>query len=426
MKKIDLFKERIKAFLLRFKGAFRERLKALKIKERVKAFDVKKNKMKLFFVMLALLVVLLIFARSLQNIAKALFKKEEAKAPVVEFEEGLSPIKALKIKKMDFKDTLPVMGNIKGFKEVELKFQTNGIIESINFEEGERIQEGDIIANLVQKDALLKLNYSDIEMKKAKKLFEIGAIDKVKLDQTKLEYDSARSELDKTNIYAVSNGLMGSRVLDVGNFVTPNDRIGVFIDISKVYADFNVIEKDMAKIALKQKVDVFVDAYPNKSFNGKIDRIAPIVEGRSRTQNIKVELDNKDGLLKPGMFTRALIYTYEKKDALVIPTSSLKKQEEQYLVYVVHKEEQKEAQSAEPAKKEKEAPKKAEQPEQPAAAPQELGTIEVRPIKVGYMTQDMVEVEEGLSEEELIVVEVYEEYKDKAKVEIMEVQEGLF
>jgi hypothetical protein len=74
--------------------------------------------------------------------------------------------------------------------------------------------------------------------------------------------------------------------------------------------------------------------------------------------------------------------------------------------------------------KKKEAPKKDE-----AAAmqekPIEYGTIEVRKIKPGYITQDAFEVEEGLKEDESIVSEVQEDFKDKARVEIAEVQEGL-
>ena len=177
---------------------------------------------------------------------------------------------------MDFKDTLPCIGNIKGFKEIDLKFQVAGVIESFNFEEGEKIQEGDIIASLVQKEALLKLKYSEVELNKIQKLFEIGAINKMKMEQTKLEYESSKSELDKTNIYAMSNGLLGARSLDAGSYVTPNDKAGVFVNADKVYAEFNIIEKDVPKVALGQKTEVFADAFPNKSFNGVIDRIAPV------------------------------------------------------------------------------------------------------------------------------------------------------
>jgi len=395
------------------------------------------KKSKRRFLVIALIVVIgaIVLFKTTGNIQKALFKKKpEAmkKGAGITFEEEALPVKVFKLKKTDFKDTLPGIGNIKGFKEIDLKFQVAGVIESLNFEEGEKIQEGDIIASLIQRDALLKLKYSEIEMNKNQKLFEIGAITPMKMEQSKIEYESAKSELDKTNIYAMSNGMLGSKIIDSGSFVTPYDKVGVFVDIDKVYAEFNIIEKDVPKIALGQKVDVFSDSYPNRSFSGIIDRIAPIIEGRSRTESIKVELDNKEGLFKPGMFVRALIATYEKKDDIVIPSSSLKKKENDYLVYLIHKEEPKQEIVKEKIKGKPKAglwplakEKKEEAKPEPKEKPTEFGTIEVRKVKLGYMTQDMVEIVEGLKEDDLIIVEVQEEFKDKARVEIGEVQEGL-
>jgi len=402
-------------------------------------------KKRIFFIAIIAIVVFIVLVRTTSNIRKVLFKKKpaaEKRMPGVTFEEEATPVKVFKVKKTDFKDTLPAIGNIKGFKEIELKFQVAGVIESFNFEEGEKIQEGDIIASLIQRDALLKLKYAEIEMNKNAKLFELGSISQMKLDQSKLEYESAKSDLDKTNIYAPSNGLLGSRLMDVGSYVTPNDsaslKIGMFVDINTVYAEFSIIEKDVPKVTLGQKAEVFVDAYPTKTFSGVIDRISPVIEGRSRTENIKIELENKDGVLKPGMFARTLIATYEKKDVLVIPSSSLKKKENEYIAYLVTKEEPKEEAAPEkkpdvakkqkksfwPFGKKKEAAKPEVKPES-KEKPVEYGTVEVRKLKLGYMTQDLVEVEEGLAEDDMIIVEVQEEFKDKARVEVSEVQEGL-
>jgi membrane fusion protein (multidrug efflux system) len=400
-----------------------------------------KDKKRLVFTLLVLAVSVIIFAKVAGNVTKVLFKKKEAaaKAPGVTFEEEAVPVKVFKIKKTEFKDSLPAIGNIKGFREVDLRFQTSGMIESWNFEEGEKVQEGDIIVSLIQHDQLLKLKYAEVELKKNQKLYDIGAITTMKLDQAKLEYESAKSDLDKTNIYAMNNGYLASKDMDVGSYVNTGteDHIGTFVSIDKVFAEFAVIEKDIPKVALGQKADVFVDTYPTKAFNGTVDRIAPIVEGKSRTQNITVEIDNKDNMLKPGMFVRALVYTYEKKDVIVVPASALKKKEAEYFAYVVHKEEPKKEEESDKSKekkswwpfgaKKKEAQKaegaqgKAETKEK---AP-EYGTVEIRKLKLGYMTQDLVEVEEGLQEDELVIVEIQEELKDKARVEIMEVQEGL-
>lgn len=347
-----------------------------------------------------------------EGIRKKLFKeKMEEKMPKIEMAQDAIPVKVYEAKRMNFKDTLPVMGNIKGVKEVELKFETNGILESFNFEEGERIQEGDIIANLNQRDALLKLKYAELEVEKSKKLYDAGGIGRIKLEQAKLEYESAKSDFEKTNIYAVSDGILGSRDADVGTYIniTSNNNIGTFVDISDVYAEFNVIERDTPKLRLGQDSDILIDAYPNKSFKGTVDSISPIVEGRTRTQTVKIELENPDLKLKPGMFTRALISTYESDDALTIPTSAFKKKDADYFVYVVHKDEALEAPG-----------------EEGAEGALETGRVEIRKVGIGYLTQDVAEIAKGLGEGELIVVEAFQEFKDKDAVEISEVQESLF
>ncbi len=376
-----------------------------------KKLDLKKIKFKKNYIpaMIIVLIAGIILARTLGNIQRALFKKVPEKgASELQVVGEAVPVKVYKVKRMNFKDTLPVMGNIKGFKEIELKFETSGVLESFNFEEGERIQEGDIIANLNQKDALLKLKYAELEVEKAKKLHKAGGIDRIKLEQAKLEYESAKSDFEKTNIYAVTDGILGSRDMDPGAYVTPNEEIGVFVDISDVYAEFNVIERDSPKLKLGHKCEVFVDAYPNKAFKGTVDSISPIVEGRTRTQNIKIELKNPKMQLKPGMFVRALVSTYENENALIIPTSAFKKKDADYFVYLVHKN------------------KVTAETEEEKESVLEKGVVEVKKVSIEYLTQDAAEIAEGLKEGDLIIVEAFQEFKDKEKVEIAEVQETIF
>jgi len=368
----------------------------------------KKLKKKHIVIMAVVLLVGILLIRTIGNIQKAIFKKDAAKK-MSEFELAgeTIPVKVYKVKEMSFQDTLPVMGSIKGFKEIDLKFETNGIIESFNFEEGERIEEGDIIANLNQRDAILKLKYAELESEKNKKLYDAGGLNRIKLEQSNLEYESAKSDFEKTNIYAVSDGILGSRDMDPGAYATPNDKIGVFVDIADVYAEFKVIEKDAPKLKLGQKAEVFVDAYPSKIFKGVVDSVSPIIEGRTRTQNIKVELKNPDFDLKPGMFTRALIATYKNDSALIIPTAAFKKKDADYFVYLVHKTEAPEAEDGlEPIL--------------------EKGVVEVRKVEIAYLTQDAAEISKGLKGGDLVIAEAFQEFKDKDKVEINEVQENLY
>ncbi|MFQ5952785.1 MAG: efflux RND transporter periplasmic adaptor subunit [Candidatus Omnitrophota bacterium] len=372
---------------------------------KLKEIDRTKIKKNFIWILLGILIFVMILTRTVGKIKQVFFKVKEVKK-MVEFLETI-PVKVYKVKKMDFKDTLPVLGRIEGFREVDLKFDSKGVLESFNFEEGERILEGDIIASLDQKDALLKLKYAAIELEKIQKLYDLGGLDKIALEQKKLEYESAKRDLEKTNIYAPSDGYLGSKEKDVGSYITPQDKVGIFVDFGEVYAAFDVIEEDSPKIELGQNTEIYLDAYPGAAYSGTIDMVSPMIEGRTRTQKVRVELDNEENKLKPGMFARAIISTYEKRDALMIPAASFKKKGQQYFIYVVHRD--------------TEVAAEAEEEEI-----SESGTVEEREIEIEYLTYDMAEVAKGLKEGELIIRELHQEFKDKDKVEITEVQETIF
>lgn len=364
------------------------------------------------------------------------YKKTKKQPLEASLEQPPMPVKVYKTAKVSFRDTLPSLGTIKGFREFDLKFPVAGVLEYINFREGEKVTQGDIIASLDQKEPLLKLEYSRIELEKQKKLFELGSIIEVKYKQSQLEYQSAKVELEKTNLVAVSDGYVGSIDVDKGSFVTPQDRIGTFVDLKDVYVEFGVIEKEIAKVKEGQNVEVSVESYADQVFKGQVESVSPVVEGRTRTVRVRGKISNPDERLKPGMFGRVNVLVYEKEQALVVPSSSFKKKEDQYFVYVVHPEEtvSEPAEEAEPRRsffgrksKDKKKTLRSKETEPPLEEAQNaVGTIEIRPIEVSYATPDAIEIKEGLDEGDLVVVDIEQELQDKTKVEITETQEGIF
>lgn len=345
-------------------------------------------------------------------------KKAKKDLPKQEIEQPPLPVKVYKVARVNFRDTLPSLGTIKGFREYDLKFPIAGTIEYVNFREGEKITQGDIIASLDQKEALLKLEYAKIEYEKMKKLLELGSVVEAKFKQSQIEYQSAKSELDKTNLVAFSDGYIGGLSSEKGANVTPQDKVATFVDFKDIFAEFGVIEKELPKLKEGQNIELSLDSFPDEIFKGQIDSLSPIVEGRSRTMKVRGKIANPDEKIKPGMFGRVAVLVYEKEDALVIPSSSFKKKEDQYYVYVVHPDE-----SGEPKEEGGEGISY-----ETGAAPAEstLGTIEIRNIEVAYATPDSIEIKEGLEEGEIVAVDVEQELEDKAKVEITETQEGIF
>lgn len=361
-------------------------------------------------------------------LAQGLFvKKEREIKPTLESKLGeasaakdkIVPVKAFKVSRFNYEDSLNVLGTIKGAMEFKLSFEVPGVISSVNYREGERYEEGALLISLRQDDILLRLKRAQAEMNKSEtqvqimtdkvneheKLFAMGAIPKQTLDKVKLELDGAKFEteaarlevkaneamLEKSNLYAPSAGMIGELKVEEGETVTQNTLLGTHIMTEYVYAEFGIVERDVNKIALGQKARVFIDAYPDKTFEGVIENVAPVVGGTSRTATAKVRIENTERLLLPGMFSRIRILLYSKKNTLVVPTDSLQGGEGDQFVFVVHTEE---------------------------------GVAEKRALTIGYTRPDYSQVDAGISEGELVAVSGLEKLEDGSKIKLLETQEA--
>lgn len=341
-------------------------------------------------------------------------------------------VKTLKVKRINFQDVLPVMGTVKGKTEIELKFEINGVIKNIYFHEGEKIKKGDLIACLNPTDAQLKVTYAKNKFNSAQaaynsaqkklevhqKLYEAGAIIKSKLEEVQLECESAKfqaetaknetelaeNELNKTFMHATKDGVMGPRDAEEGEFVTPQDKVGSLLEVSEVFVEVGVVERDINKIKLGQTAKVYVDAYPNVNFEGVVDKIFPVVEGKSRTLTVKIKVPNPEGLLLPGMFSRAEILVVNLKNAMILPSTTL-----------VHAGEGITLAPVIPT----ETLIKGEDETQ-------AGVVHLTRVNLGYITSDYAEVTEGLNPDDLVVTEAQGELKDNAQVRIIGTEELSF
>ena len=351
--------------------------------------------------------------------------------PAAPEEPILPQVRTLKLKSMDFKDILPVMGTIKGVTEIPLKFEINGVIQKINFREGEKIKSGDLIATIDSRDVELKVAYAKAKFNAAqaaynsvqkqleihRKLYEAGAIIKSKMEQIELEVESARyqlettrseeelasNELRKTFLYASKDGVMGVRDAEEGEFVTPQDKVATIYEITDVYVEVGVVERDIEKIKLGQKASIFVDAYPAVNFQGTVAYIFPIVEGKSRTLTVKIKVPNPNSLLLPGMFARAELNIVELPSALMIPASALISSNNLTLLSII------------PARTIK-----------GATEDEQTGIAQIVKVKVGYLSSDYAQILEGAGENDLVILEVQGELKENAPVKIVGTEELSF
>jgi len=328
------------------------------------------------------------------------------------------PVKGFIVAQHDFDDYHNNFGTLKGGLEFKLSSEIPGTVDAINYKEGEKYRKGALLISLNQDDIMLRLKRSEAKLNQSlanenivqnrfdehKKLFEIGAIPETTLKKAELEYQAARYEregvefivrqdegfLEKSNIYAPSDGMIGELNVEEGEAITSNTLLGTHLLIEYVRAEFGVIEQEVNSISRGQTAFVEVDAYPNKQFHGVVDRISPIVTGTSRTANTEIRIANAEGLLLPGMSARINILLYSKKNAIIVPTEAVIDQDDVKSVFVIN---------------------------------EDTSTVEQRVIEVEYTQSDYSVVSAGLEKDELIALDALDKLSPEAKIDIIEKRE---
>jgi membrane fusion protein (multidrug efflux system) len=215
-------------------------------------------------------------------------------------------------------------------------------------EEGQHVKAGQVLVRLDADRARLQAAQSAAQVRKleanyqrARQLAAQQMVSANDLDQLKYDLANARAvnnmanlELSYTNVVAPISGVIASRSIKPGNFVQINTPIFRIVDDSRLELTLNVPEREIATLKAGQPVNLQVDALPGKSFEGKVDRVAPVVDSGSGTFRVICTFAG-GGALQPGMFGRIRIDYDKRANALVIPRTALLDDQGTPAVYVV-------------------------------------------------------------------------------------------
>ncbi len=287
-----------------------------------------------------------------------------------------------------FQDVLSNVGTIKGGSEIELRFQTEGNIRAINYHDGDAVRAGAVIAQLDQTQSSIKLDRAKQEYYRYEKLYALGGVSKDRLEEARGQLDFAQSEINKTILRANQDGIFGGKDASVGEFVTPQKKIGTMVSINSVVVSIGVIEKEIDKIFPGQRVIATVETYPNVEFKGKVETISPLIEGGAKTVEIQARIPNDGKLLLPGMFARTRIVVYEADSVMSVPNDAVEKTANGYQIYVVGAD----------------------------------NKAEARPVEVSYVSLVNSVISKGLQPGEKVIIQKPQDLKAGTPVKVADVE----
>jgi RND family efflux transporter MFP subunit len=138
-----------------------------------------------------------------------------------------------------------------------------------------------------------------------------------------LELDSIRLMIKESTLVSPLDGVVASRALDVGESVKQDEPVFTVVRMDRLLVSINIAESDLKLIEVDQPVLCTVDAWENEPREGKVKLISPIIDAETRTAEVRIDLDNAELRLNPGMFVRCSVDVETKADAVAIPETAL-------------------------------------------------------------------------------------------------------
>jgi len=263
---------------------------------------------------------------------------------------GTVTVEAVKVARAALPQTITAVGSLRSDESITVRPEVAGRISAILFSEGQRVSKGATLvrldpsineADVAQSRANLKLAQSKFDRATdlAKSNFISGqakdeAENNLRVAEAALQL--AEAKLAKTEIKAPFAGIIGLRVMSIGDYVKEGADIVNLEAIDPLKVDFRVPEIYMRQVQVGQALEVALDALPGKTYEGRVFAINPLVDANGRSIVIRAMVKNADTALRPGMFARVRLITRDQQDALVIPEQAIVPQgDEQYVFKVV-------------------------------------------------------------------------------------------
>ena len=257
------------------------------------------------------------------------------------------------IKFQSFKKQIISNGKIEALQKSELRFKTNERLLSIKVKNGQKINKGQLLAQLDNEVLANKINKSKLDLDKAKSKLQEEKIN-YGLDGNEATIDSkilknlqirsgyleaknalknAQFEYNQTFLKAPFSGVVANIEAKTNNYITSSDVFCTIINPQQLIVSFSVLENELSFLKKSQDIDIISFINSDKKFKGRITEINPVVDENGLVK-VKAKITNSDDSLFDGMSVKIKI-NQPLKDAIVIPKEALVLRSNREVVFTV-------------------------------------------------------------------------------------------
>ena len=286
-------------------------------------------------------------------------QKPAAAAPVAEFLQNDLYI----VEPRDLDQTLPLTGSLAPLTEATVKAKVAGELVAVTVREGESVAQGQVLAriDLTEVQARVAAREADVQAAKAqlvwaeknrsqqKALLEKSFISQSAFDNIQSNYDVAAAKLHAADaelvvvrkalgdavLVAPFSGIVSLRHAQPGERVSLDAKVVSIVDLSRLQLEASVPPAAIGQVRVGQALNFRVEGFGEREFAGRIERINPSANVGSRSISVYAAIDNRDGLLRGGMFAQGALTLSRVSNALAVPASAVREEIGQTYVYAI-------------------------------------------------------------------------------------------
>lgn len=234
-------------------------------------------------------------------------------------------------------DDTQAVGSLRSRRGVVLRPEVSGRITQLNFTDGQRVRKGQVLVQFDDQLPLAQVQQSQAELsiaqanqKRNEELVSQNFISKRSLDESAANLQVAQAKLSlarataaRLRILAPFDGIVGIRLVNVGDYLKDGADIVNIEDIDAVFVDFRLPERFQTKVKQGQSALLDIDALPGKKYTAQVQAIDPLIDANGRSVGIRGCIDNRQLQLRPGMFARVNAVFGVRDNARVIPEEAI-------------------------------------------------------------------------------------------------------
>lgn len=245
------------------------------------------------------------------------------------------------IERRDLRETLTVVGSLEANESVEIRPEVAGLVRAIYFMEGQQVKAGEVLvkiddaellAQMAQIEARFKL--TELNVARSENLSESRTIPQSEYDRARSEFAAVQAErtlvrlrLEKTEIKAPFDGILGARTISAGDVVTTNTIITKVDDLSRLKISFQVPERFLAKVHPGTQVQASTRLAGRSDqqvrTTGEVYFVSASIDRATRSSEVKASLQNSGPELRPGMFANVEILLDTREQVLTVPEGAI-------------------------------------------------------------------------------------------------------